>query len=128
MMAEFFVPQDIAKLVKNLVNESYNRYVGPLVKLTYTPEPWSKRVLKTAPTGTDDLYSGQHEFQVNAIADGTNTYVEVIDNHGRVAGQGYARRRKGDRRSKDIGMALASARAFQDAAKFYARVAEELLT
>lgn len=123
MMAEFLSTDTIAKLARELVNQSYNNFIP-----TEPPEPWSKRVLKTAPTGTDDLYSGQHEFQVNAIADGTNTYVEVIDNHGRVAGQGYARRRKGDRRSKDIGMALASARAFQDAAKFYARVAEELLT
>lgn len=69
------------------------------------------------------------EFRVEIAADDQSTLVEIYEPTGGddPLGSGVARRRKGDRRNTDLGVALAMARAFRDASDRYARVAEELL-
>lgn len=65
------------------------------------------------------------DYKIIVLADGTTTSVEIVqsDIHpfsGRVdysLGSGVARRRKGDPRDPELGIKLAMARAFQNAAE-----------
>lgn len=117
--------------------EELNRYlVAKGVAVSCTPEapaeikyikPQREVILETEPTGNERLASGGDDFRANVITDGTSTYVEILDLDGDVIGRGEARRRKGETRNEDLGIYLATARAFQDAARYYARAAEVLL-
>lgn len=68
------------------------------------------------------------DYTVSVTLDGTTTLVEITDDdYDKIVGSGIARRRKGDRRDNDLGVALAMARAFQNASDNYAEVAAEML-
>ena len=68
------------------------------------------------------------DFEVEVYSDGTTTEarIQAADVDGYI-GRGVARRRKGERRDPDLGLALAMARAFFDLADGYMKVAEEKL-
>lgn len=60
-------------------------------------------------------------YEINVISDGTETVAEVNVKFSpfsslHVLGEGRARRRKGDKRDRDLGELLALRRAFSDAA------------
>lgn len=76
-------------------------------------------------TRPDDLNHGKESYTWEAWTDGTITQVHVIDPDGEVVGEGIARRLKGDKRNKELGLLLASARAFRAAARFYEEIAAE---
>lgn len=126
-MTDLFSADDLAELATQLTEQlGVEVAVAPSTKVIYQA-PWQERVFTAKPSGNDHLNTGTSEFQVNIISDGTNTVVQVIDHLDSVVGEGFARRRKGDPRNELLGNTLAAARAFADAANFYAGVAEELL-
>lgn len=60
-------------------------------------------------------------YEVNVLSDGTTTHAEINVKFSpfsslHVLGEGVARRRKGDRRDRDLGELVALRRAFNDAA------------
>lgn len=65
-------------------------------------------------------------FGSSAASDGTNTIFQVVfyDN---AVGTGWAKRRKTDPRNDELGMALATARAFAEASEFYFDYAERIM-
>jgi hypothetical protein len=73
----------------------------------------------------EDLSGGTEEWELDFVYDGTLTRVQVIDNEGEVVSEGVARRRKGDTRNEELGLALATSRALRDAADFYLDAARE---
>lgn len=73
------------------------------------------------------LSNGTTDILATIITDGTETVVELKHENGTVIGEGFSRRRKGERRNDDVGVALASARAFEDAARMCYEEAEALL-
>lgn len=64
-------------------------------------------------------------YELRILQDDTDTSVRVVGS-GVVVGEGHARRRKGDKRNKALGLRLARARAFQDAAdRLFKQISEE---
>lgn len=91
-------------------------------------KPWRERALEQVPTGNPDLNFSTDAYEVSIVSDGTTTRIEIFDRNGNVVGQGSAVRRQGERRNSALGSALAAARAHQDAAGYYAEMAEEMLS
>lgn len=76
-------------------------------------------------TRPEDLNHREANLTWKARTDGTLTSVEISDGD-EVFGAGTARRAKGDRRNEHLGLALATARAHEAAAKCFYEAAEEL--
>lgn len=72
----------------------------------------------------EDLQHGKQELSWEMWTDGTLTSVE-LSHDGNVVGEGEARRLKGDRRDGKLGLALATARALEEAAAHFYRQAEK---
>lgn len=74
----------------------------------------------------DDLVARRETLTVEFVADGTLTRVEVYEGEdGGLIGSGASRRKKGDRRNLELGLALAAHRTFQGMADDYLAVAKE---
>jgi hypothetical protein len=124
----------LAEIISARMNRTYENgsVIFPLDRngKIKTWKPWRRRALEDpAPSGNTDLSASPDSevLKVEIISDGTSTVAQLIDPHGDIVGEGHARRRKGDPRNQEIGAALAVARACQDAAMYYAEIAEELL-
>lgn len=65
-------------------------------------------------------------FRLASMTDGTTTVLQLIL-EGEVIATGVARRHPGDPRRQDLGVALAAARVFTEAASAYARTVDRLL-
>ena len=77
------------------------------------------------PHGYNTLLSGHKESLVASLhSDGTTTIYEILDPEGRVAATGVAKRRKGDARNPEVGVALAASRAHADLAEQFAAAAD----
>lgn len=83
-------------------------------------------VRKNEPT-IPGLGAEKFEYTVSIIAGDKSTDVEIKNEDDLVIGRGFSKRRKGDRRSDTLGVALALARAFEDASNGYAGIAEDIL-
>lgn len=73
------------------------------------------------------LGAAEFGYKVSLVSDDKSTDAEIGNGEGLVIGRGFARRRKGDRRNDDLGVALALARAFRDASDRYAESARQIL-
>lgn len=74
-----------------------------------------------------ELHAGAPDVaQVHSMTDGTTTVVQVTL-YGEPIGTGVARRRQQDERNTELGMVLAMARAFTEAASLYAAHADKIL-
>lgn len=83
-------------------------------------------VRKNEPT-IPALGAAEFQYKVSIVTDDRSTDVEIETDEGVIVGRGFARRRKGDRRSDDLGVALALGRAFEDVSNGYADLAEGML-
>ena len=73
-----------------------------------------------------DLGYGEQEVKVSIVADGRHTRVELATEGERI-GEGWATRHKRDERIPEAGLAIAAARAFEDAAAYYRNMATVML-
>lgn len=69
----------------------------------------------------DTLLTTTNAYEVSVLSDGTTTHAEINVKFSpfsslHVLGEGKAKRRKGDRRDRDLGELIALRRAFSDAA------------
>lgn len=95
-------------------------------------------LMDSEPSSNTDLTFSDTMVHVKCWSDGTTTRVQIVGEHENsgmfgtrkeqvLLGEGTARRRKGDRRDKEIGFALATARALQHAADLQKAEAEKML-
>lgn len=80
---------------------------------------------KYPPKDHTEIGSGEH-VRFTSQYDGTVSVVQITV-YGEVVAMGVARRRAGDPRNKELGMALALSRAFADGATYYARCLDQAL-
>lgn len=118
---------------RSAIEELARKLEEDMQKVTHHHERVQSLVKGTTPVlGVDpganvQFASGKDSVDIDIQADGTNTVVVIRDEQGGVIGEGWARRRKGDTRDQAVGITLATARAFQDAAEYFAGQAQELL-
>lgn len=76
---------------------------------------------------TRQMHCGSdNAVRVSSMTDGTTTVVQMLL-YGEPIGTGIAKRRKGDERNDDLGMAIALTRCFTDAAARYAQTIDGIL-
>jgi hypothetical protein len=81
------------------------------------------------PHSKSDLAYFTHDYKTECWSDGTETIAHVVPKGDEdvVLGRGVARRLKGEKRNETAGLALALSRAFADAARHFAEVADAAL-
>lgn len=68
-----------------------------------------------APNPNKQLYASAMRVTVECAYDGTETVINLVTEDGAIFASGRAKRRKGDKADRSLGMSLATKRAFQAA-------------
>jgi hypothetical protein len=92
------------------MSDAWENLLKDLLELDKQQEP------KKAPNPNKAIYASAMRVTVECAYDGTETLINLVTEGGAVFASGRAKRRKGDKADRSLGMSLATKRAFQAAA------------